>query len=122
MIEDVILLRVAWPEQALWANRPTHWAAKSRAKRKARKEAWAKGLEQNIKRLDTDSPSLEFTFHPPKGRGRLPDPHNMPATMKAHIDGVADALGCDDKKFRCKFPEKLAARVEGGAVLIEIRR
>jgi hypothetical protein len=45
---------------------------------------------------------------------------NMPATMKAQIDGIADAMGVDDRRFRCVWPEVFGARVKGGAVLVTV--
>ena len=50
-------------------------------------------------------PRLTFEFHPPP-RSR-PDCQNLPATQKAAIDGIADALGMDDRLFLCRFPERL---------------
>ncbi len=61
---------------------------------------------------------LVFTFHPPRRAG---DPHNMPGRVKALIDGIADAMGCDDKAFRCAFPETFAEPVKGGAVIVEVQ-
>ena len=40
---------------------------------------------------------VTVTFRPsPKSRA---DMQNLPATVKAHIDGLADALGVDDRVF-----------------------
>jgi len=40
---------------------------------------------------------LWITFRPPTKR--LPDDDNMLARFKAYRDGIADALGIDDKRF-----------------------
>lgn len=62
---------------------------------------------------------LSFAFHPaPRSR---PDLQNMPATMKAYIDGIADAMGCDDRHFTPIWPETFAPRVKNGAVIITIQ-
>lgn len=102
MSEHVVLIRLSWPSQPLWENRPSHWTKKAKAKKAYRKEAWAKALEQSIGRLNTTIPRLYFSFHPPDRRRR--DLQNMPATQKASIDGIADAMGCDDEGFQCIWP------------------
>ena len=119
MSDHKALLRLSWPPKPLRPNSKPHWGAKSRAVAKYKEEAWAKALEQGVKRIETDRPRLKFTFHPQKN-GRLPDIHNMPATQKATIDGIAAAMGCDDAGFQCVWPDKFGHRVDGGCVLIEI--
>ncbi|MDY7525506.1 hypothetical protein [Sphingomonas sp. 10B4] len=53
-----------------------------------------------------------FTFYPPNNQS---DRTNLPNRLKASIDGIADALGVNDKRFLPSYayatPEK-AARVE----------
>lgn len=112
------LIRLSWPAKPLWQNSRSHWAAKGRAVTAYRQEAWGRALEQQVKRLETTTPRLTFSFHPPDRRKR--DLHNMPATQKAAIDGIADALGCDDKGFHCVWPEAWGHVVKGGCVLIEV--
>lgn len=113
----VALIRMTWPEKALWQNRPSHWAKKAKAVKGYRTEAWAKALEQSVRQIKSD-PVLRFSFHPPDRRRR--DLQNMPATQKAAIDGIADALGMDDQHFRIEWPTEWAEPVEGGCVIIEV--
>lgn len=61
---------------------------------------------------------LRFEFYPPPMS--RPDIQNMPATMKAYIDGIADAMGCDDRHFQPMFPTEFCERRRGGAVVIEV--
>ena len=111
------LVRISWPAKPLWQNRPYHWAKRAKAVKAYREEAWAMAREQAVR---TDpSATLEFTFHPPDNRRR--DVQNMPATMKSGIDGIADAMGCDDSKFCCVWPTEFAQTVKGGCVLIHIK-
>lgn len=119
MTGHAALMRLSWPAPALWQNRPSHWAQRARAVKAAKREAWAVALEQGVQRLRTRRPVLVFTFHPPP-RGRRPDMQNMPATMKAAIDGIAEAMNCDDAGFRCVWPVEFAEPVKGGAVLVEV--
>lgn len=112
------LIRLSWPLRALWTNEKAHWQKKSRAVKAYRQEAWARALEQSVKRLNTTTPRLYFSFHPPDRRKR--DLHNMPETQKAAIDGIADAMGCDDSGFQCVWPVTWGDPVKGGAVVIEV--
>jgi crossover junction endodeoxyribonuclease RusA len=60
-----------------------------------------------------------FTFYPPDNRRR--DIQNMPGMMKAYIDGIADAMGCDDHGFRPHFPSQFGATTPGGMVKVIVR-
>lgn len=113
------LLRLSWPHKDLFQNRGAHWAAKARATSTQQAEAWALAKHHAVP--DMPNAILEFEWHPPKRGGRKPDPQNMPATVKAAIDGIALAMGCDDAGFRCRFPDHLSEPVKGGCVLITIK-
>lgn len=111
------LIRLDWPTPALWQNRRAHWSQRSREVAAARKAAWSLANQQRVTRMP--NAVLEFTFHPPpKSR---PDLQNMPATQKAAIDGIADAMGCDDRGFRCVWPMGFGERVKGGSVLVHVK-
>lgn len=110
------VIRLPWPEPALWQNRRVHWSKRSKATKSARKAAWALALEQKVPRIP--NAILEFSFHPPTIARR--DVQNMPATQKAVIDGIADAMGCDDNGFRVRWPEDFAGVVHGGCVVVKI--
>jgi crossover junction endodeoxyribonuclease RusA len=118
MSGNVALLRLSWPAPALWQNRRSHWAQRRAAVASYRHEARVIALSQSVRRIQTTTPRLAFAFHPPDRRRR--DLHNLPATMKAAIDGIADAMGCDDAGFRCVWPETWGDVVKGGAVMIEV--
>ncbi len=116
---DCVLLRLGWPDKALSPHAKGHWRPKARATRTARIEARIIALQQGAQRIPRpETARLVFAFHPPDRRKR--DLHNMPATMKAAIDGIADAMGVDDNKFRCAWPEVFSDPVKGGCVLIEV--
>lgn len=111
------LLRLSWPVPSLWQNRRAHWAERAKAIKDYRTEAWAEAGNHGVQTMP--GAILEFTFAPPNRIRR--DIQNMPATMKSAIDGIADAMGCDDRLFRPRFPDQFADPVKGGAVLIHIR-
>lgn len=110
------VIRLPWPEPALWQNRKVHWAKRAKATKSARAAAWALTIEQKVPRIP--GAILEFSFHPPSRAKR--DIQNMPATQKAAIDGIADAMGCDDNGFRVRWPEAFNSIVNGGCVVVKI--
>ena len=117
-MNHVALIRMTWPQTALWQNSRVHWTKRRAAVKAYRYEAFALAKQQTVSRLKTETPRLLLTFHPPDRRKR--DLHNMPATQKAAIDGIADAMGCDDEGFRVSWPETWGEVVKGGCVLIEV--
>jgi crossover junction endodeoxyribonuclease RusA len=94
--------------------------AKARVIKAARREACILAQQAALHRLGAVSAKLEFEFYPPL-RSRATDVHNMPATMKASIDGIADAMGVDDKVFQQpKWPDTLGAKSNPGHVLVRV--
>jgi crossover junction endodeoxyribonuclease RusA len=63
-----------------------------------------------------DTINVKLTFHPPtKGRR---DRDNVQASMKHYLDGIAQALGVDDSRFR---PVSDWGEVcKGGKVIVEV--
>lgn len=109
-------ITLPWPAPGLWQNRPTHWATKARSVRKAKHDAHNMAQAAGLKGKTDPQARLVFAFHPdPRSRADL---QNMPATMKAYIDGIADCMGVDDRHFRCAFPETWGERRKGGEVVI----
>jgi crossover junction endodeoxyribonuclease RusA len=66
---------------------------------------------------DDNSPiRLLVTFCPPDKRHR--DRTNCEASMKSAFDGIADALGVNDRRFEPTY--RWGEPVAGGAVTVEI--
>lgn len=108
-----------WPAKELSPNARVHWGAKSRAKAAARDYAGKATLadippatRQAIAHGDDPIP-MKVVFYPPDKRRR--DDDNMVGSFKSLRDGIADALGVDDRRFRPHYffeePEK-PGRVE----------
>lgn len=101
-----MLIALPWPDARLSPNARVHWSARTGVKAKARADARiatfaALGcdLRELRQALAGDAPiALTITFHPPDARHR--DDDNMIASFKASRDGIADALGVDDRRFR----------------------
>lgn len=115
---DTYVVRLPWPEPALWQNRRVHWRVRAKAVKSARLGAWAIACDQGLFTSGIKSARLVFSFYPPDRRKR--DLQNMPATMKAAIDGIADALGVDDHGFKVAWPEAFGEPTPGGLVVVKI--
>ena len=91
-------IRLSWPDKALSPNARLHWAKLAKAKKFYRTLCWSDTLNQLGHPFLPEGPLLlELTFYRPTRRSY--DRDNLLARMKAGIDGVADALHIDDKRF-----------------------
>lgn len=93
-----VTLTLPFPAKILWPNGRGHWAEKARAVKSHRRTAWASALEAGLTRdASIARVSLAVTVHP-KTRNPI-DRDNCVSSLKAYIDGIADALGVDDQSF-----------------------
>ncbi|MDG5822833.1 hypothetical protein [Xylella fastidiosa] len=113
-------LTLPWPSKDLSPNARVHWTRRSKAVKQARgyaqimarRAGWG-GLSLPVEgRLD-----LWISFYPPTRR--LPDDDNMLARFKPYRDGIADALGIDDRRF-VSHPLIEDDRRTGGEVVIRM--
>jgi crossover junction endodeoxyribonuclease RusA len=108
-----------WPGVELSPNGRKHWSAKARATKAYRDTAYVLGRQAMGHRgaAPEGDYRVALRFRPPNIRNR--DQDNMVASMKSGLDGLAQAMGLNDHKFRLDEPE-LAEVHEGGAVLVRI--
>lgn len=80
-----------------------HWARLSPAKKAFRWECFIEAKRQGVKPLagPVSKLELDMTFYPPDRRHR--DRDNALASAKTLIDGLADALGVNDRIFVIRF-------------------
>ena len=91
-------LVLPWPPSALSPNKRLHWSTKAKAA-KAYRAACYKLTKQSKMVIGWEGDIHAWIdFYPPDRRHR--DDDNMIAAFKAGRDGVADAFGVDDKRFR----------------------
>lgn len=88
-----------WPPKGLSPNARTHWRAKAPIAKAYKQACWALTLEAGVVVPDSPKLALWLDFVPPDKRHR--DDDNIIAAFKSGRDGVALALGIDDKRFRC---------------------
>ncbi|MES2295229.1 MAG: endodeoxyribonuclease RusA [Pseudomonadota bacterium] len=113
-------LTLPWPPKELSPNARIHFLAKSRVTKAYRETSywladalWRSGRNP----CASEGPiTLAFTFHPPDRRRR--DLDTMLSSVKAGIDGIADALGVNDVRF--EYALKRAEPVKNGRVVIVI--
>lgn len=99
------MIVLPWPDKRLSPNARLHWKARVGPRQDARRRAgWCAVTSQGFNALKeavraNDGPiPVRITFYPPDGRHR--DDDNMIASFKAARDGVAEALGVDDRRFK----------------------
>jgi len=110
-------ITIPWPPKTLNPNARQHFMALARAKRSYRATCDWTTREAKAK-LDGDGPwRVTLTFHPPDRRSY--DHDNLVARMKSGLDGIASALGVDDKLFRLQAPV-IGEPVKWGNVTVTI--
>ncbi len=112
-------LILPWPHKDLSPNGRVHWRAKHRASKKGRAQGYILALEAGCKLWELPAGNLHLwlTFYPPTKM--LPDDDNMLARFKPYRDGIADALGIDDKRF-ISHPLVSTEVRKGGQVVVRI--
>ena len=106
-----------WPSKELSPNATLHWAKKSKKKKEYRTACWALALEAKLEAPQGEERfPIEITFYPPDKRHR--DADNMVAAIKSGLDGVADALKVNDRRF---LPSFIFSEEVRGMVKVEIK-
>ena len=111
-----ITIYLPWPDKRLNPHAKGQWRPKATATKEARWLAFFLAKKAKVPR--EPKAILSFDFHPPDKRRR--DASNMPSMCKAFIDGIADAMGCDDNGFRVQWPDCFSEVVPGGRVVVRI--
>ena len=112
------LLEIPGPDRRLSPNAREHWTVTSKAKKlyRSRCKAIGESVGLGYLRGSENAVCVDLTFFPPDKRAR--DVDNMLAAMKAGLDGLADAMGVDDSKW--KISMQVSDPVKGGIVLVQV--
>lgn len=106
-----------WPPKELSPNSNIHWAKKAKKKKEYRTTCWVLALEAKLVAPAGEGKiPISITFYPPDRRHR--DADNMVASIKSGLDGLADALKINDKRF---LPSFYFTEEIGGMVKIELK-
>ena len=114
-----IVITFHWPHKDLSPNARVHWTKKSRAAKAYRKAGYVLTKASGAKVDWEGEAHLWITFFPPDRRAR--DDDNLIAGFKNCRDGIADALGVDDKRFRMHLYVSDVVK-PGGCVEVVITR
>jgi crossover junction endodeoxyribonuclease RusA len=87
-----------WPPNELKPNARPHWAAKAKAAKSYRNACRLLAKKAKLVAPEEGPIQVVVTFFPPDRRNR--DDDNCIASFKSGRDGVADALGVDDHRFK----------------------
>lgn len=110
-------IELPFPPASLSGHNSGAWYGKSATVAKYRSDACKLALAAKagyVVPAEGDIP-ISFTFIPPDARG---DRTNMPGRLKPQIDGIAAALGCNDKRFLPSYVFLPPAKP--GCVIVEI--
>ena len=89
-----------WPPSELSPNSRKHWRTKAKVAREYRRACYYAAKEAGLDLMelpDAGRIHLWLDFYPPNRIRR--DDDNLLAAFKAGRDGLADALGIDDRRF-----------------------
>lgn len=96
------MILLPFPPKELSPNARLHWAKTAKAKKSYRMECFIEAKRQGIIKQSTNKPiKVSLVFYPPDQRKR--DWDNMLAAAKSGLDGLADALGVDDRHWWLSF-------------------
>lgn len=116
-VEDFgsVLIELPFPPASLSGHNTGHWRSKSGIVAKHRE--WAKNATLAAKPLvpEVGDIRISFTFYPPDNRS---DRCNFPNRIKPAIDGIAEALKVNDKRFLPTY--HFAEPVKGGRIVVVI--
>lgn len=108
-------ITLPWPPAALSSNARSHWAQKARATKTYRRQAELCTLAAKPTVPAEGEIAMTIRFVPPNNRM---DRANMPSMLKAGLDGVADGLKVNDRRFVPSF--EFAEPCKPGHVVITI--
>lgn len=106
-------IELPYPDKLLWPNGRGHYHAVGRAKTKHRGWAMAATWKAHPRKNDAVAPETRVKIKltvSAKPKGPLPDKDNCSAAAKAYLDGIADALGINDRHFEAPVVEFDTAR------------
>lgn len=111
-------VKLPWPPRSLHPNGRPHWRIKAAAAKASRGDAYLLTRTAMLRGTPAFDGKVDvrLTFCPPSKRKF--DLDGALSANKAALDGIADALGVDDSKFRLALERGPVTK--GGAVYVEI--
>jgi crossover junction endodeoxyribonuclease RusA len=108
LCDKKMIINLPWFPKQLSPNAREHWSTVTEHKKRYREACWALTKEAvgNPTIPEAGEINVRIDFYPPSNRKY--DVDNLLASIKAGLDGVAQALRVDDSRFVltiCKKPE-----------------
>jgi crossover junction endodeoxyribonuclease RusA len=115
---EPLRIDLSWPAHELSPNARVHPMVLHRFKKAAKNEAgWAVKIAKPFHWHPADETvAVHLIAHPPKA-WRTGDDDNLVARVKAHLDGIAEVLGINDRLFQAPTVE-WADRCERGKLIV----
>jgi crossover junction endodeoxyribonuclease RusA len=114
----ILKIELSWPAEQLSPNGRAHHMVVARFKKAAKIEAgWA---TKYVRPFAWAPPEGKIPVHliaHPKPTGPHPDADNLVASVKSHLDGIAEALGVNDRDFDAPTIE-WADRCQRGKLIV----
>jgi len=116
-------IELPYPDKALSPNSRCHWSIKAKAAKAARRNgalaAWVAGFNEGT--FAGCEHRLHFWIDIYAKTKNYPDADNMLSSLKSALDGIADALGLNDRRF-IPHPFVKDETCKGGKVVIRITK
>jgi crossover junction endodeoxyribonuclease RusA len=115
-------LTLPWPPKDLSPNARLHWSRLAKAKKSYRHDCavfgnqMMRGQYLPLGWSEKTRLRISLTFRPPSRQRR--DLDNLVASMKAGLDGLADAIGVDDSRWQLVI--EMGEPVKGGCVCVTV--
>lgn len=112
-------VNLPWPDKRLSPNARLHYMAVYRVKKRSKDEAHhlAKHQLRLIMPIRAETINVTCEFFPPRNANY--DDDGLLSRMKASLDGISEAIGIDDSKFRMKGALR-GHVVKDGCVKVEL--
>lgn len=110
------MIVLPFPPSDLSGHHNTHWRVLQPIKKAHREAAFVAAWDANLSVPEDGDIRIHFRFVPPDRRG---DRMNYPNRLKPYADGIADALGVNDRRFLPSY--EFAEPEKPGRVEVEIR-
>lgn len=109
-----VRIELPFPPASLTPHAKGHWQKKAAATKLYREFCAGEGLAAGLHRLRAKHIAARVTIHRPNLRR---DYQNCISCFKAGIDGLADAIGVDDRHWSIEFVEGELSRPNGRVVV-----
>ena len=111
------MIELQWPPKELNPNKRKHWSVKANAAKLYRDDCNMLTIQARASVPEGDGPiPMTIDFYPPDKRHR--DDDNMISAFKTGRDGLADALGVNDRRFSPVY--RFNDSVKGGRIVVTL--